>query len=157
MRFLINKTNDLVRRNPFNDLERLHRNMSHSLDMFFPVAPAADASLLDGYWVPAVDVVDKVNEVLVKADLPGLTRDDIDIVIENNVLSIRGEKKPDAEHTDGDTIRSERHYGSFCRAFTLPISVDPGKVKVAFNNGVLELSIAKKEESGPKQIKIGVM
>lgn len=156
MGFLINKTNDLIRHNPFNDLERMHRHMNHLLDFTFPGLGGHDTSLLEGYWVPAIDVHDKTNEIIVTADLPGLSKDDIDIVIENNVLTIRGEKKYDASNKEGEAIRMERYYGSFYRAFTLPASVDANKVNAKFNNGVLELTIAKKEEARQKQIKIDV-
>jgi len=156
MAFLPRKQQNALWRNPFYELEKLHREMNHIFEPSFPVASDTHASLLEGFWSPAVDVVDKKDEIIVKADLPGLQREDIDVTIENNVLTIRGEKKREEEHKDGDVVRCERYYGSFQRAFTLPSSVSPDKVQAKFNDGVLELVIAKREEAKLKQVKIDV-
>ena len=141
-------------RSPVNDLDRFHRDMNRLFDMAFSGWGDPEASLLGGQWMPAVDVVDRKDAIIVKADLPGMDKEDIQVTLENNVLSISGEKKVEAEHKEGDALRCERCYGSFHRAFTLPSSVDPNKVEANFKNGVLELKIAKKEEARPRQIKI---
>lgn len=156
MVFLPRKQNNVIMRNPFWELERLHRDMSRIFDPIMSGETEQDASLWAGNWSPAVDVLEQKDAILVKADLPGMRREDIDVSIENNVLSIRGEKKHDAEHKEGDVIRCERYYGTFHRAFTLPSSVDPQKVQAQFHDGVLELQIAKKEEAKPRQIKVDV-
>ncbi|MBF0595327.1 MAG: Hsp20/alpha crystallin family protein [Candidatus Omnitrophica bacterium] len=137
-------------------MEKIQRDFNRLLDASIPGKGDHDVSLLDGYWSPAVDVVETKDSVVVKVDLPGLKKDDIDVSIENNVLTIRGEKKHDVEHREGDVLRAERYFGSFYRAFTLPSSVDAQKVNAKFENGVLELSVLKKEEAKPKQIKIDV-
>ena len=156
MNFLPRKQNSVIVRNPFWEFEKLHRDMSRIFDQGISGEADQDVSLWAGAWSPVVDVLDQKDVIVVKADLPGLSKDDIDVVIENNVLSIRGEKKHKEEHKDGDVIRSERYYGSSHRAFTLPSTVDPQKVQAKFQDGVLELQIAKKEEAKPKQIKVEV-
>ncbi|MBF0121953.1 MAG: Hsp20/alpha crystallin family protein [Candidatus Omnitrophica bacterium] len=156
MSLLPRKQHNVVLRNPFWEFEKFHRDMSRIFDQGISGDTDQDVSLWAGAWSPAVDVMDQKDAILVKADLPGLTKDDIDVVIENNVLSIRGEKKHREEQKEGDVIRSERYYGSFHRAFTLPSTVDAQKVQAKFQDGVLELQIAKKEEAKPKQIKVDV-
>ncbi len=156
MAFLPRKQNNVILRNPFWEFEKLHRDMSRIFDPIVSGETDQDVSLWAGSWSPAVDVLDQKDAIVVKADLPGLSKEDIDVTIENNVLAIRGEKKHEEKHKDGDVIRSERYYGSFHRAFTLPSSVDPQKVQAKFQDGVLELEIAKKEEARPKQIKVDV-
>ncbi|MBF0387823.1 MAG: Hsp20/alpha crystallin family protein [Candidatus Omnitrophica bacterium] len=146
----------VVWKNPFFEMEKLHRDLNHFFEGSLPGKGGAESSLLAGCWSPAVDVVDTKEKVIVKVDLPGLKKEDIDVSIENGVLTIRGEKKQEIEHKNGDVLRSERYYGSFYRAFTLPSSVDAGKVNARFEDGVLELSVLKKEESKPRQIKIDV-
>ena len=156
--FFPRKQNNAVSvRNPFWEMDRLQRDMSRLFDLTLPGMSAdTDAALFSGNWAPAVDVVDTKDAVLVKAELPGLTKDDIDVTIENGVLTIRGEKKGATEHKDGEYVRCERYYGTFYRAFTLPSSVNAEKVDAKFNNGVLELAIQKKEEARPRQVKIDV-
>ena len=156
MVFLSRNQHNAAWRNPFYEMERLQREMNRFLDPMLSASRDGSASLLDGFWSPAVDVVDKEDSIVVKADLPGLAREDVDVSIENNVLTIRGEKKRGQELLDGEVIRAERYYGGFYRAFTLPSTADADKIQASFNNGVLELVILKKEEAKPKQIKIDV-
>lgn len=156
MNFLPRKHNSCEIRNPLWEMDKLHRDMARVFDLAFPGTVDNDVSLWAGAWSPAVDVLDRKNAIVVKADLPGLSREDIDVSIENNVLMIKGEKKSGADHKEGDVVRSERYYGSFHRAFTLPASVSPDKVEARFKDGVLELVIAKKEEAKPRQIKVEV-
>lgn len=156
MVWLPRKQEKAVFRNPFHELERLQKEMNRIFDLTLPSGIGADTSLWDGLWSPAVDVLDRKNEIVVRAELPGLSKDELDVTIENNVLLISGEKKQELEKNEHDVIRSERYYGSFRRAFTLPTSVDPEKVEAKFDKGVLELKIAKKEEAKTKQIKINV-
>ena len=141
-------------RNPYNELEKLHREVNRLFDN--GLTSGSDVSLLDGFWSPAVDIVEKKDAILVKADLPGLSKEDIRVSIENNVLTISGEKKEEKEHKEGELVRSERYYGSIHRAFTLPSTIDSQKVSAKFENGVLELTLTKKEEAKPRQISIDV-
>lgn len=156
MSLIPRKQNNFVCRSPFYEMDKLHKEINRLFDFGYPGTTGADASLLDGVWAPAVDVVEKKDSIVVKADLPGLAKEDINVSIENNILTISGEKKLEQENKEGDVVRMERYYGSFNRAFTLPSTVDPGKVNARFENGVLELTLTKKEEAKPRQIRIDV-
>ena len=106
-------------------------------------------------WAPPVDIYETENELVVKADLPDLQDKDIDVRVENNMLTIRGERKFDDVNED-NYLRVERTYGSFMRSFTLPNTVSSENIRAEYHNGVLTLRMAKREESKPKQIKISV-
>ena len=107
-------------------------------------------------WAPAVDILETDNELVLKADLPGVDMKDIDIQMENGTLALRGERKFEAEKKDGGYHRVERSYGSFARYFTLPDTVDPEHVKAEYKNGVLVVRLPKKEMAKPRQIKVEV-
>ncbi len=107
-------------------------------------------------WAPAVDIFETENELVLKADVPDVELKDIDIRMENGTLSLRGERKFESKKTDGGYHRLERAYGSFERYFTLPDTVDPDKVKAEYKNGVLTVTLPKKEVAKPKQIKVQV-
>jgi HSP20 family protein len=106
-------------------------------------------------WAPLVDIYETENELVVKVDLPDLEEKDIDVRVENNMLTIRGERKFDVVHED-NYLRVERVYGSFMRSFSLPNTVSSEKIRAEYHNGVLTLHMAKLEESKPKQIKVSV-
>ena len=105
-------------------------------------------------WAPAVDISEDDKEFLVKAELPGLKREEVKVTVENGVLSIAGERKSEKEEKDKRYHRVERSYGSFVRSFTLPEGVDTGKVTAEFKDGVLHLRLAKGPKSQPKCIEI---
>lgn len=107
-------------------------------------------------WSPAVDILETDNELVLKADIPGLDQKDIDIRIENGTLSIKGERKFEKEEKNKGFHRMERSYGSFVRYFTLPETVDTEHVKADYANGVLTLTLPKKEIAKPKAIKVQV-
>jgi HSP20 family protein len=110
----------------------------------------------DGGLTPALDVYEDKDNIIVKADLPGLTKDDIEISLQDNVLTLRGEKKRDSEVKEENYYRLERSYGTFNRSFELPTSVDASKIEATFKNGVLQITLPKTEEAKPKKIKINV-
>jgi HSP20 family protein len=107
-------------------------------------------------WAPAVDIYETENQLVVKADLPDLQDKDIDVRVENNTLTIRGERKFEKDVTEDDYLRIERSYGSFIRSFSLPNTVSSENIRADYRNGVLTLHMAKREESKPKQIKISI-
>ena len=107
-------------------------------------------------WAPAVDIYETENELVVKADLPDVNPQDLDIRVENNILTIRGERKFEAKVHDDNYLRIERAYGSFSRSFSLANSVNSDAIKADYHDGVLTLSIPKTEEAKPKQIKVNV-
>jgi HSP20 family protein len=107
-------------------------------------------------WAPAVDIYETEHELVVKADLPEVDPKDLDIRVENNILTIRGERKFEKKVNEENYLRVERSYGSFARSFTLANTVNPDAIKADYQNGVLTLNIPKREEAKPKQIKVNV-
>jgi HSP20 family protein len=107
-------------------------------------------------WAPSVDIYETEHELVVKADLPEVDPKDLDIRVENNILTIRGERKFEKKVSQESYLRVERAYGSFARSFTLANTVNSEAIKADYQNGVLTLSIPKREEAKPKQIKVSV-
>ena len=107
-------------------------------------------------WAPAVDIYETENELVVKADLPDVNPQNLDIRVENNILTIRGERKFESKVNEDNYLRIERAYGSFSRSFSLANSVKSDAIKADYQNGVLTLSLPKREEAKPKQIKVNV-
>ena len=107
-------------------------------------------------WAPPVDIFETGHELVVKADLPDVNPQDLDIRVENNILTIRGERKFESKVNEENYLRVERAYGSFSRSFSLANSVKSDAIKADYHNGVLTLSIPKREEAKPKQIKVNV-
>ncbi len=107
-------------------------------------------------WAPSVDIYETEHELVVKADLPEVDPKDLDIRVENNILTIRGERKFEKKVSEENYLRVERSYGSFARSFTLANTVNSEAIKADYQNGVLTLGIPKKEEAKPKQIKVNV-
>jgi HSP20 family protein len=107
-------------------------------------------------WAPPVDIYETENELVANVDLPGLEEKDIDVRVENNMLTIRGERKFEKDVNEDNYLRIERSYGSFMRSFSLPNTVSSENIRAEYRNGVLTLHMAKLEESKPKQIKITV-
>jgi HSP20 family protein len=107
-------------------------------------------------WAPAVDIYENEHELVVKADLPDVDAKDLDIRVENNILTIRGERRFEKKVNEDQYLRVERAYGSFSRSFSLANTVNPDGIKADYQNGVLTLNIPKREEAKPKQIKVNV-
>src|SRR6266851_4366655 len=107
-------------------------------------------------WAPPVDIYETESELVLKADLPDLQDKDIDVRVENNMLTIRGERKFEKDVNEDNYLRVERAYGPFMRSFSLPNTVSSESIGAQYRNGVLTLHLAKREESKPKQIKISV-
>ena len=107
-------------------------------------------------WAPAVDIYETENELVIKADLPDVNPQDLDIRVENNILTIRGERKFESKVKEDNYLRVERAYGSFSRSFSLSNSVKTDDIKADYQNGVLTLRLPKREEAKPKQIKVNV-
>ncbi len=107
-------------------------------------------------WAPPVDIYETQNELVLKVDLPDVQDKDIDVRVENNMLTIRGERKFEKDVNEDNYLRVERAYGPFMRSFSLPNTVRSENIRAEYRNGVLSLHMAKREESKPKQIKISV-
>ena len=109
-----------------------------------------------GSWAPAVDVFEKDGNIVLKAELPGVDAKDVDVRVENNTLSLRGERKLEGEVTRENYHRAERAYGAFARSFALPNVVDTENIKADFKDGVLQLTLPRRDEAKPKQIQVSV-
>lgn len=109
-----------------------------------------------GAWSPAVDIYDDGGQVVIHAEIPGIKKDDIDVRVENNVLTIRGKKERKEEVKEEGYVRTERSYGSFSRSFSLPTTVAMAKIQAEYKEGVLTLQIPKAEEAKPRQIEVKV-
>src|SRR6202167_2653971 len=107
-------------------------------------------------WAPAVDIYETPNELVVKADLPDANEKDIDVRVENNLLTVRGERKFEKAVSEENYLRVERTYGSFSRSFSLPNTVNPEAIRAEYKNGVLTLNLPKREEAKPRQVKVNV-
>jgi HSP20 family protein len=141
----------VVRWDPFRELTSLRRE----LDRVFS-RTAGDSPASGQVWSPAVDVFDTPDTIVVKAELPGLTADDINIELDDNVLTIKGERKFKEKVEEGRYYRVERLYGEFSRSFTLPQSGVRGEdISASFENGVLEVRVPKAEEVKPRKISVG--
>jgi HSP20 family protein len=144
----------ITRWEPFRGLNTLHEQVNRLFEDSFTRSRSGQAELAS--WAPAVDIFETENELVVKADLPGVQEKDIDIRVENNTLTIRGERKFTNEVQEDNYLRVERAYGTFTRSFSLPNTVNTEAIKAEYKNGVLSVSMPKREESKPKQIKISV-
>ncbi len=131
--------------------ERINRMFDDTIRTLYPT----DGEELEkGIWAPAVDIYETNDSFVVSADLPGLNKDEIQIDLKDNTLTLKGEKKFEEKVSKDNYIRVERAYGSYVRSFTLPQNVDPEKIKAKYKEGVLEVTIPKKEDARPKQIKV---
>jgi HSP20 family protein len=117
--------------------------------------PAEESALTT--WAPAVDIYETPNELVVKADLPDVNEKDIDVRVENNLLTIRGERKFEKSVSEENFLRVERTYGSFSRSFSLPNTVNAEGIGAQYKNGVLTVTLPKREESKPRQVKVNVV
>ncbi len=148
----------IVRWEPFRDMLSLQERMNRLFDESFRGSRPSneDDWALGGTWAPVVDIFEREGTIVLKAELPGIDLKDVDIRLENNVLTLRGERKIDNEVKRESYHRVERAYGTFSRSFTLPSVVDQEKIKADYRDGVLTVSLPKREEAKPKQISISV-
>ena len=141
----------LVRWDPFGSFER------QMLDRLFRPTGRREqweATPLLSSWTPAVDAHEKDGSIHVTVELPGVEMKDVDVTLENNVLTIRGERRSETENDDKNYHWRERAFGTFQRSFTLPATVDRDKLQASYKNGVLEVVIPQKAEAKPKQIAV---
>ncbi|HSE37617.1 MAG TPA: Hsp20/alpha crystallin family protein [Blastocatellia bacterium] len=122
----------------------------------FPLAPFVEETLPLTSWVPACDIYETEKEIVLKAELPGLKKEEVFVSIENSVLTIRGERKFSEEIKRENFHRVERSYGEFLRSFTLPTFIDATKILAEFKDGLLMVTLPKREEAKPKQIEVKV-
>jgi HSP20 family protein len=139
---------------PFDRLTSLRDEMNRLFDSSFP-GFTRDGGLLSG-WSPVLDVYQDKDNVFVKAELPGMKKEEIEISLHEGVLSIAGERKHEEQSKEGETFRSERFFGRFHRSVSLPTAVDSAKVKASYKDGILTVTLPKAEEAKPKQITVSV-
>ena len=147
----------IVRWDPFRDLMTIQERMNRLFDQTLSKTRTEDEEgLTASTWSPSVDIYETADSIVLKAELPGLNRENIDIQVRDNTLTLKGERKFEREVKDENYLRIERSYGAFQRGFSLPTVIQQDKIKATFKDGVLEVSMPKAEEAKPKQVKIEV-
>lgn len=141
----------ITRWDPFREVVALQNRMNS----LFREMNEGESPLTTASFVPAVDIYEDPKKVVLKLEVPGIEEKDLDIRVENNTLMVKGERKFEKEEKEENFHRIERRYGSFTRTFRLPSTVDPEKVEAGYDKGVLKVTLAKRAEAKPKQIKIG--
>jgi HSP20 family protein len=144
----------LVRWDPVRDLDSLQSDMNRLFDRFFDTGRSANGAAVRR-WVPAMDLVESEDHLVLRADLPGMREDDVEIEIKDGVLTVSGERKAEHEEKGEGFHRVERAFGRFSRSLSLPDGIDAGKVAAKFENGVLEVTVPKPEETKPTRVQIG--
>lgn len=137
-------------RSPFQDMAVLQNRLNSIFN------ESGSDELIAGSFIPAVDVYEDQHKLVLKLEVPGIKQDDLNINIENQTLTVKGERKFESDEKEENFHRIERRYGSFVRSFTLPQTVDTNDVTANYDAGVLTISLTKKTEAKPKQIKIGI-
>ena len=144
----------ITRWDPFRELSSL-QNRVNSLFQDYGRSTQEELTT-SGSFVPAVDVYEDEHTVVLKLEVPGVKQEDLDVQVENQTLTVRGQRAFEKEEKEENFQRIERRYGSFSRSFTLPPTISTESVKADYENGVLKIELAKREEAKPKQIKVGV-
>jgi HSP20 family protein len=143
----------IVRYDPFRDLrtlqEEVNRLFSTNLTRAFD-----DEGIGRGAWAPSVDIYENKDQIVLEAELPGMNQEDFDLSIENNVITLRGERKFEKTEESDNYHRVERSYGAFTRSFTLPQTVSPEGATAEYNNGVLRVTLPKREETKARRIQV---
>jgi len=150
----------IIRWSPLREFTDLKREMDYLFNEFFGrrtspskagrISPASDISF------PLVDIYQKADEIVIKAGIPGVEKEDIEITFLENTLTIKGERKRDREVRDEDYYYLEHHYGSFSRSITLPVGLSPEDMKTSYKNGILEIIIPKSKKEEPRRIEVRV-
>jgi HSP20 family protein len=147
----------IIRWDPFRDVMTLQERMNHLFDHALSRTRVDDKEgLTASMWSPSVDIFETPDSIVMKAELPGVSRDNIDIQVQDNTLTLKGERKFEHEVKEENYLRVERSYGAFQRTFNLPTGVQQGKIRAVFKDGVLEVTMPKAEEPKPTQVKIDV-
>jgi HSP20 family protein len=145
----------IVRWEPLREFSTLQNEMNRLFNTVFDAPTAGNGGSTLRRWMPAMDLVETADSFVLRADLPGLTEDDVKIEFDDGTLTVSGERKSEHEAKGEGYYRVERAFGSFSRSLTLPQGIDPEAVTASFDRGVLEVSIPKPEERKPRRIEIG--
>ena len=144
----------IVRWDPFRELSAITDRMNRLFQETY--APGREEGLTTSSFDPPVDVYEDEHNITLKLEVPGIDEKDLDVKLENNTLTVHGERKFEKEEKEENFHRIERRYGSFFRSFTLPTTVDAASVTADYEDGVLKIKLAKKAEATPKQIKVNI-
>jgi HSP20 family protein len=144
----------LARWTPGRDITSIRDEMNRLLNEFMGRGTGEEGTWSAAAWMPPVDIYENDDALVVKAELPGFSKEDIAVELKDNTLMLRGERKRETEMKEGNYHRMERTYGAFQRSFALPTTVDQQKVTAAYKDGVLELSLPKVEAAKPKRVAI---
>ena len=146
----------IVKWDPFRNVAALQDRINRIFDESFSRTADVDDDISMSAWKPSVDIYETDKAIILKAELPGIKKEDVSVEIKDNVLTLRGERVEDKEIKEGSYFRKERCFGTFSRAFNLQHRVQPDKIKAKFKDGILEIEIPKPEEEKPKQITVNV-
>ena len=140
----------MVRYEPWSLFDQLRREMERGLSTL----PTEESSIATSDWAPAVDIKETDDKFVIVADIPGVKPEDIEVQMENGMLTIKGERETEKKEEKENYKRIERSYGSFYRRFSLPDTADPESIKAKSDNGVLKITVAKREKSQPRKIEV---
>ena len=146
----------IVKWDPFRNVAALQDRINRIFDESFSRTADVDDDISMSAWKPSVDIYETDEAIILKAELPGIKKEDVSVEIKDNVLTLKGERIEDKEIKEGSYFRKERCFGTFSRAFNLQHRVQPDKIKAKFKDGILEIEIPKPEEEKPKQITVKV-
>jgi HSP20 family protein len=144
----------IVRYDPFRDLRTLQEEVNRLFSTNLTRAFGDDEGIGRGAWAPSVDIYENKDQIVLEAELPGMKQEDFDLSIENNVITLRGERRFEKTDETDNYHRVERSYGSFTRSFTLPQTVSAEGAKAEYNNGVLRVTLPKREETKARRIQV---
>jgi HSP20 family protein len=147
------KMTTITRIDPFRELATLQDRFNSLFENF--AEASGTEQLARGTFVPPVDIYEDEHNLVLKLEVPGLNEDDLNVSLENNTLTVSGERKFEKEEKEENFHRIERRYGSFIRTFRLPSTVDSEKVEAGYDKGILKITLGKRAEAKPKQIKVG--
>jgi HSP20 family protein len=145
---------ELMKWNPMTDFLSLPGRMNRMFDDFFLPQTVGGEEMLSWGWNPVVDIYDNDDNIVIKAELPGVDKKDISVDIKDRVLTLKGERSANNEVNEDNYYRKESTYGKFERSFTLPVDVNPEKIKADYKDGILKIEVPKPEHKKPKQITV---
>jgi HSP20 family protein len=146
----------MIKRNPTSEFRSLQEDLNRFFNASFPGFLEAEEGLLRGSWNPTVDIFEDQNAITLEADLPGVKPGEFELSVENRTLTLRGERRFEKKSESDNYHRIERSYGSFTRSFTLPSTVNVDEVQAEYKDGVLRITLPKREEVKPRQIQVAV-
>ncbi len=141
---------------PFKELSAIHERMNQLFDETFLPSRGSEAAPAAAMWSPAIDIYEAGDDIVVKAEVPGIGKDEVAVEVKDGILTLSGERKFEKEDKEENYHRIERSYGTFVRSFALPSSVDPEKVQAALREGVLEVRIGKREQAKLRKVKVAI-